>query len=86
MGDTYRYQFKKAQSNAKHYAYPVKVTRILKLRTTEIGHPSVGTYEKGVEYKIWIAKKSSSQGIPAPLVLFFKDGMGEAKLSYIGSL
>ncbi|AKF25368.1 hypothetical protein YH65_08190 [Sulfurovum lithotrophicum] len=84
--DTYRYQFKKAQSNAKHYAYPVKVTCIQKLKTTEIGHPSVGTYDKGVEYKLWIAKKSSSQGLPASLVLFFKEGTNEVKLSYVGSL
>ena len=84
--DTYRYQFKKAQNNAKHYTYPVHVTRIQKLKTTEIGHPSTGTYEKGVEYKLWIAKKSSSQGMPAPLVLFFKEGSTEAKLSYVGSL
>lgn len=83
--DTYRYQFKKAQSNAKHYAYPVKVTHIQKLKTTEIGHPSVGTYEKGVEYKLWIAKKKSVEGVPAPIVLFFNEAE-DVKLSYVGSL
>jgi len=83
--DTYRYQFKKAQGNAKHYVYPVKVTRIQKLRTTEIGHLNVGTYDKGVEYKLWIAKKESVEGMPAPIVLFVNEAE-ELKLSYVGSL
>ena len=83
--DTYRYQFKKAHRHAKHYMYPVKIIRIQKLKTTEIGHPSVGTYEKGVEYKFWIDKKKSLQGFPASLVLFFKEGTENAKLSYVGS-
>ena len=84
--DTYRFSFKKAHTNAKHYTYPVNVTRVQKLRTTEIGHPSVGTHEKGVEYKIWIDKKPSIRGLPAPLVIFFNEGSMDAKLSYVGSL
>ncbi len=82
--DTYRYSFKKAQSNAKNYTYPIKITRIQKLRTTEIGYGD--THEKGTEYKLWIAKKDLIGGVPAPLVIFFKDGIGIAKLSYVGSL
>jgi len=82
--DTFRYQFKKAQGNARFYRYPVKITRIKKLKTTGIG--DTNTYEKGTEYKFWIAKKEGVAGMPAPLVVFFKEGSSEAKLSYVGSL
>ena len=82
--DTYRYSFKKAHMNAKNYSYPIVITRIQKLRTTEIGYGA--THEKGVEYKLWIAKNKSSQGLPAPLVVFFNEGSQDAKLSYVGSL
>jgi len=82
--DTYRYSFKKAHQNAKHYAYPVYVTRVQKLRTTGVGYGS--TYQKGVEYKFWIAKKKGVAGLPAPLVLFFPQGKTVPKLTYVGSL
>ena len=82
--DTYRFSFKKAHTHAKNYAYPVVVTRVQKLKTTGIGYGD--KYGKGVEYKIWIDKKSTSLGRPAPIVLFFLNGEGKPKLSYIGSL
>jgi len=83
-GDTLEFSFKKAFQNAKFYSYPVKITRVQKLKTSEIGYKE--THQFGVEYKFWIAKKSSKFGLPAPLVLFFpKDGT-QAKLSYVGSL
>jgi len=83
-GDTMRFSFKKAYTNAKNYAYPVKITRIDRLKTTEIGHGN--THEVGVEFKFWIAKKNRN-GYSAPLVLFFKqNGSNEPKLSYVGSL
>ena len=82
--DTLRFSFKKAHPNAKHYAYPVKVTRIDRLKSTEIGHGN--THEVGVEFKMWIAKKNA-KGYSAPLVLFFKQGgSNEPKLSYVGSI
>jgi len=82
--DTYRYQFKKAHTNAKNYRYPVKVTRVQKLRTTGVGYGK--TYQKGIEYKLWIAKKKGVRGMPAPLVLFFPNGSTIPKLTYVGSL
>jgi hypothetical protein len=82
--DTYRYSFKKAHMNAKNYKYPIKVTRVQKLRTSGVGYGD--TYQKGIEYKFWIAKKQSIAGLPAPLVLFFPKGEKIPKLSYIGSL
>ena len=82
--DTYRFSFKKAYNNAKNYIYPIKITRIQKLKTTEIGYGK--RYQKGIEYKFWIAKKEGVSGLPAPLVLFFPENTELAKLSYIGSL
>ena len=82
--DIYRFSFKKAYEHAKNYTYPIIVTRIQKLKTTGIGYGR--KYEKGVEYKIWIEKKSTNLGIPAPIVLFFPKGENKPKLSYIGSL
>ena len=82
--DVFRFSFKKAYTHSRNYAYPVVVTRIQKLKTTGVGYGK--KYEKGVEYKIWIDKKSSNLGMPAPIVLFFLNGEGEPKLSYIGSL
>ena len=82
--DTMQFSFKKAHTNAKNYAYPVKITRIDRLKTTEIGYRN--THEVGVEFKFWIAKKNKN-GYSAPLVLFFKqNGSNEPKLSYVGSL
>ncbi len=82
-GDTKRFSFKKAFTNAKNYNFPVAVTRIDKLKTTEIGHGK--NYDAGVEYKIWIAKKES-KGYSAPIVLFFKNGSDNPKISYVGSI
>ncbi len=82
-GDTKRFSFKKAYTNAKNYNFPIAVTRVDKLKTTEIGHGN--QYDAGVEYKVWIAKKES-KGYPAPIVLFFKNGSENPKISYVGSL
>ena len=82
--DTYRYSFKKAYQNAKNYAYPVHVTRAQRLRTTGVGYGA--TYQRGFEYKLWIAKKRGVAGMPAPLVLFFPEGSTVPKLTYVGSL
>lgn len=82
--DIYSFSFKKAHLKAKKYSYPVKVTRVQKLKTTEIGFGS--TYDQGIEYKIWIDKKAGALGMPASIVLFFKEGSKDAKLSYVGSL
>ncbi|MEA1914018.1 MAG: hypothetical protein U9N30_01765 [Campylobacterota bacterium] len=82
--DTYRYSFKKAHSNARNYTYPVRITRIQRLKTTGVGYEN--TYDQGVEYKIWISKNTSQKGAPAPLVVFFKHGAANAQLTYVGSL
>ena len=81
--DTKRFSFKKAYERAKYYNFPIAVTRIDKIKTTEIGHEN--THDIGVEYKIWIAKKES-KGYPAPVVIFFKEGSDNPKISYVGSI
>ena len=82
-GDTKRFSFKKAHERANYYNFPIAITRIDKLKTTEIGYGN--THEKGIEYKIWIAKKES-KGYPAPIVIFFKEGSDNPKISYVGSI
>ena len=84
--DELNYQFKKAHSNAGFYRIPVVVTRIQQLNTSEIGHPSVGTYERGRERKYWVAKREGVAGLPAPIVVFFPESGGDPKISYVGSL
>jgi len=81
--DTKRFSFKKGYGRAKYYNFPIAVTRIEKIKTTEIGHES--THDIGAEYKIWIAKKEF-KGYPAPVVIFFKDGSDNPKISYVGSI
>ena len=84
--DTRQFSFKKAHANAGFYAWPVRVTRVQRLKTTEIGHPSDGSYEQGYELKYFIAKKPGVNGVPAPLTVFFPNEGGAPTVSYMGSL
>ncbi|MDQ6963274.1 MAG: hypothetical protein Q9M28_12235 [Mariprofundaceae bacterium] len=84
--DLLNFSFKKAHQNAKFYAHPVKITRSQALKTTNIGHPSRGTYQKGTEMKYWVAKKQGVNGMPAPLVVFFPADGAAPSISYMGSL
>jgi len=82
--DTYRYQFKKAYNNVHNYHYPVQITRVQTLKTSSVGYGK--SFEKGVEYKLWIAKQEGVSGMPAPLVVFVKEKSNDIQLSYVGSL
>ncbi len=82
--DRLDYSFKKAWQNAKFYKVPVSVTRIQRQNLTAIGFGA--TAQKGISYKVWIAKKAGVNGMPAPLNVFFPaDGSGPT-LNYYGSL
>jgi hypothetical protein len=82
--DLRRFSFKKAWENAKFYAQPVKITRIRRTGTSAIGFRE--TAEKGKVTDYFIAKKEGTSGMPAPVKIFFPEGGGEPKISYVGSL
>ena len=84
--DLLNFSFKKAHANAKFYQAPVLITRVQDLKTTEIGHPSYNSHEKGIERKYWIDKKPGVNGMPAPIAIFFPADGGAPKISYMGSL
>lgn len=82
--DLRRFSFKKAWENAKFYAQPAKITRVRRTGTTAIGFRE--TAEKGRVIDYFIAKKEGVNGMPAPVKIFFPEGNGEPRLSYLGSL
>jgi len=78
------FSFKKAHSNAKFYANPVKITRVRKNKVTAIGFKETG--ENGTEYSYFISKKEGVNGMPAPVNIFFPADGSAPKISYMGSL
>lgn len=82
--DLRRFSFKKAWENAKFYAQPVKITRVRRTGTSAIGFRE--TAEKGKVTDYFVAKKDGVNGMPAPVKIFFPEGGGEPKISYVGSL
>lgn len=82
--DLRRFSFKKAWENAKFYAQPVKITRIRKTGTSAIGFRE--TAEKGRVVDYFIGKKEGVNGMPAPVKIFFPEGGGAPKISYVGSI
>jgi len=55
---------KKDFNNLKHYAKPIKITRV---NVTEKTDGYGATAIKGKVYKIWIAKDDPAKGLPAPV-------------------
>lgn len=82
--DLRRFSFKKAHDNARFYQVPVKITRVRPKNITAIGFGK--TAEKGKVVDYFIAKKEGENGMPAPVSIFFPEGSGEPKISYMGSL
>lgn len=82
--DLRNFSFKKAWSNAKFYAQPVKITRIRRTGTSAIGFRE--TAEKGRVTDYFVGKREGVNGMPAPVKIFFPEGGGEPKISYVGSL
>lgn len=82
--DLRRFSFKKAWENAKFYAQPVKITRIRRTGVSAIGFRE--TAEKGRVTDYFVAKKEGVNGMPAPVKIFFPEGGGEPRISYVGSL
>lgn len=81
--DLRRFGFKKAHENAGGYANPVKITRVRKTATTQIGFGE--TAGKAVVYDYFVGKKEGAGGMPAPLKVSIREG-GKPMIFYIGSL
>lgn len=82
--DVQEFSFKKARTNAKNYAQPVRITEVRANRVSAIGFgPSA---QSGTETKYWIAKREGVGGMPAPVNIFFPADGGPPLISYMGSL
>ncbi len=81
------FALKKDFTDLQHYAYPIKITRVNKAESNGQGYGA--TAIKGVVYKIWIDKKSSDLGMPAPISIMVPEGhatIKTPKVVNIGSL
>lgn len=63
--DLPKYSLKKDYENIKFYAQPLKITRINRRWTNGDGYGKSAL--AGWIYKIWIAKKPGTPGMPAPI-------------------
>lgn len=81
-GDLRKVGFKKAHSNAKQYAHPVKIARVRPTGAVSVGFKD--TAEPGIVHDYFIAKKDG--GLPSPIKVFFPAAGGAPKVSYLGSL
>ncbi len=66
------FSLKKDFNNIKHYADPIRITRVAKFPSSGQGY---GEYAiSGMIYKVWIDKKDPSIGMPAPVSLLVPEG------------
>jgi hypothetical protein len=61
----------------------VKITRIRRTGVSAIGFRE--TAEKGKVTDYFVAKKDGVNGMPAPVKIFFPEGGGEPKISYVAA-
>ncbi|HRP68534.1 MAG TPA: hypothetical protein PLY93_03300 [Turneriella sp.] len=80
--NTIQFGLKKDFNNFKHYAYPIRITRVNRTLETSSGYGQ--TKVSGTGYKIWIAKKDPSKGMPAPVTIILP-ATGTAKVVNVGS-
>ncbi len=66
------FSLKKDFNDIKHYADPIVITRVNATRSNGDGYGSSAI--KGMVYKIWIGKKDSSLGMPAPVSILVPEG------------
>lgn len=81
--DTLSFSLKKDFQNAKLYQYPVKITRVVKILNDYDGYKQ--SYIEGTGYKVWVAKKEGTAGLPAPVHLIKPKDGSTAKIIGIGS-
>jgi len=80
--NTKQFGLKKDFNNFKHYAYPVKITRVNKTQSNGDGYGT--TKIAGTRYKIWIAKDDPAKGMPAPVTII-QPNEGAPKIVNVGS-
>lgn len=81
------FSLKKDFNDLKHYAYPIRITRVNKTHSNGQGYGA--TKIQGTVYKIWIDKKSKDLGVPAPISIMVPEGHAKIKtpkVVNIGSL
>jgi hypothetical protein len=80
--NTKQFGLKKDFNNFKHYAYPIKITRVNKTVSRGEGYGSKKI--AGDRYTVWIAKDDPAKGMPAPVTLIAPPN-GEPKIVNVGS-
>lgn len=80
--NTKQFGLKKDFNNIKHYANPIRITRVNK--TVSKGEGYGKTKIAGDRYTVWIAKDDPAKGLPAPVTLIVP-GSGEPKIVNVGS-
>ncbi|GAB4434309.1 MAG: hypothetical protein OHK0011_17450 [Turneriella sp.] len=80
--NTKQFGLKKDFNNIKHYAWPIRITRVNKTVSRGEGY---GTKKiAGDRYTIWIAKDDAAKGMPAPVSIIAPPS-GEPKVVNVGS-
>lgn len=82
-----QFSLKKDYSNFKFYAVPLQITRVNKGFSNSDGFGASAL--KGTVYKIWIAKKAGTSGMPAPISILVPENhttIKSPKIVNIGSL
>lgn len=80
--NTKQFGLKKDFNNIKHYAYPLKFTRVNKTQSNGEGYGA--TKLAGTKYKVWIAKDDPVKGMPAPVSIIVP-AEGTPKIVNVGS-
>ncbi|MFZ5630259.1 MAG: hypothetical protein ACOY5B_14100 [Spirochaetota bacterium] len=80
--NTKQFGLKKDLNNFKHYAWPIRITRVNKTVSRGEGYGSKKI--AGDRYTIWIAKDDPAKGMPAPVTIIAPAG-GEPKVVNVGS-
>lgn len=82
-----QFSLKKDFNHFRHYASPLVITRVNKTFSNGQGYGE--SKIKGWVYKIWIDKKNSADGMPAPISIMVPEGhatIKSPKVVGIGSL
>lgn len=80
--NTRQFGLKKDFNNFKHYAYPIKITRVNKTQSNGEGYGSQKI--AGARYTVWIAKDDPAKGMPAPVTII-APASGSPKVVNVGS-
>ncbi|MBE7440520.1 MAG: hypothetical protein HS115_18865 [Spirochaetales bacterium] len=80
--NTKQFGLKKDFNNFKHYAYPVKITRVNKTVSNGDGYGAQRI--AGDRYTVWIAKNDPAKGMPAPVTII-APASGAPRVVNVGS-